>query len=112
VESPVGIRAQDLNSRLGLLPFDPARPFLARLTGQVADRRSDHCHAVPLLNQMPRQLVVAGSSGFVERRKGLVNEQDVHAVILLELGRARGKLKPQMSNVWTGAAAGAHAPSC
>ena len=33
-------------------------------------------------DQETRQLVMAGPSGFVQGGKGLVNQQDMHAVIL------------------------------
>jgi hypothetical protein len=36
-----------------------------------------------LLSEMPGQFMVPGSAGFIQRSKGLVDQQDVHNVNIL-----------------------------
>ena len=49
-------------------------------TGEVADWAGDDRYLVPFTSEVPCQFMVAGAAGFIHRREGLVDQQDVHIV--------------------------------
>ncbi|OQB87997.1 MAG: hypothetical protein BWX85_00177 [Chloroflexi bacterium ADurb.Bin120] len=64
---------------------------------QVADRAGNNGHPVTAAGEMPGQLMVTGSAGFIQRGKCLVDQQYVHIInILLEFAtrNCKGSVNP------------------
>src|SRR5439155_12695880 len=73
VERAVAVRAHDRDAWLEV------RRVIVRVgTGEIVDAAGDDCHAVTAADEVSGELVVSGAPGFGGRRKGLVDDQDVH----------------------------------
>ena len=72
VQGIVSVGAQDGDT------FDDFFVLMGRCPGQVADRAGDYSDFVAFLNEEARQFMVAGPAGFVQGRKCLVDQENIH----------------------------------
>ncbi len=79
VQSRVGIHTVDINSAIGIMGHFG---IFLRPPGQVADRGGNDADVMTGGGKKARQLVMAGAAGFIQSRKCLVYEQDMHDLIL------------------------------
>jgi len=78
VQRGIGIGAEDGDTIFSHNLF----LFCIGLSGQVTDGAGNDGDLMALLGQSTCQFMMAGPAGFVDGSKGLVDEQNVHILIL------------------------------